>query len=144
MHMPAGAWVIVYYPRKGLFLLAKRSGRVNNPHRWNLFGGQLDPGESPIQAALRELKEESGIRASKRELLKIKTRRIRYSRSCGGFRHLHFYLLTAEKELRPTLNREHSKYAWFRAKAIPSSINRPTEIALRDGLLAKSMALATD
>lgn len=142
MEIPAGAWVIVYYPKKGLFLFAKRSGQVNNPHRWNLFGGQLDPGESPVQAAIRELREESGIRVSKRKLQKLKTRRIRCSRSSAGLRNLHYYLLTAEKEFRPRLNGEHSKYGWFRAKSIPSAVNRPTEIALRDGLLAKSASLA--
>lgn len=29
--------------------------------RFNLVGGKIEPGESPIEAAIRELKEESGI-----------------------------------------------------------------------------------
>ena len=143
MKMPAGAWIIVYHPKKRTFLFAKRSRRVNNPNRWNLFGGQLDPGESPIQAALRELQEESGIQATKGDLLKLKTRRIRCNRSRVGLWLLHFYMLTAGKEWRPRLNKEHSKYGWFRAGAIPSSVNRPTEVALRGGLLAKCASLTS-
>lgn len=142
MKIPAGAWIIVYYPKKGVFLFAKRSKRVNNPNRWNLFGGRVDPGEAPVQAALRELKEESGIQASKSDLRKLKTRCIRCAGSRAGVRLLHFYLLTAGKELRPKLNKEHSKYGWFRAGSLPSSVNRSTGVALRAGLLAKCVSLA--
>lgn len=141
MNNAAGAWVVVYCPKKRSFLLAKRSGRMNNPNRWNLFGGRLDPGESAVDAALRELREESGIRASKRELRKIKSRRIRRARGRTGLRDLHFFLLKAEKEVRPRLNNEHSSYGWFRAGSIPSSVNRPTGVALRHGVLTKCTSL---
>jgi 8-oxo-dGTP pyrophosphatase MutT (NUDIX family) len=34
---------------------------------WNGYGGKLEPGETPLQGAIRELEEESGIKASKIE-----------------------------------------------------------------------------
>lgn len=44
------------------FLLCRRASRLNaHASQWALPGGRLDPGESPEQAALRELDEELGV-----------------------------------------------------------------------------------
>jgi len=58
-------YVIVYVELVGpeitdpvLFIEKNRSGQEG---RFNLPGGKIEPGETPIQAAVRELKEETGI-----------------------------------------------------------------------------------
>ena len=44
------------------FILTRRSGKLRKHARqWALPGGRLDPGETPIQAALREMEEEVGL-----------------------------------------------------------------------------------
>jgi 8-oxo-dGTP pyrophosphatase MutT (NUDIX family) len=44
------------------FLLCRRGSRLNShPAQWALPGGRVDPGESAVDAALRELAEEVGI-----------------------------------------------------------------------------------
>jgi 8-oxo-dGTP pyrophosphatase MutT (NUDIX family) len=49
------------YPGKPL-LLGLRSRHLRAPHTWCCWGGRMEPGESPAQAAAREFREESGFR----------------------------------------------------------------------------------
>jgi 8-oxo-dGTP diphosphatase len=44
--------------RGGRVLIARR---VNPPQLWSLPGGKVEPGESPAQAAVREVREETGV-----------------------------------------------------------------------------------
>ena len=49
----------------GAFILTKRAPRMNrHAGQWALPGGRLDPGESPEEAALRELQEEVNLHLS--------------------------------------------------------------------------------
>lgn len=43
------------------FLLLKRHPQKSYGQHWNLPAGKLESGETPLQAALREVREESGI-----------------------------------------------------------------------------------
>lgn len=37
--------------------------KARNKNNWQLPGGRLEPGETPAQAVIREVKEETGLRA---------------------------------------------------------------------------------
>lgn len=63
------AWVILHTPDR--LILGKRSPTSNNPNQWNFFGGGIDEGESPAEAAVRELFEEINFKANISDLKKI-------------------------------------------------------------------------
>lgn len=52
------------------FLLCRRPSRMNrHAGQWALPGGRLDPGETPVDAALREVEEEIGLRLDESAVL---------------------------------------------------------------------------
>ena len=47
------------YQELAALLLTRRSARLrNHPNQWAFPGGKLEPGETPVQSALREMQEE--------------------------------------------------------------------------------------
>ncbi|MEQ9641489.1 MAG: CoA pyrophosphatase [Alphaproteobacteria bacterium] len=57
-------------PAEAGFLLTKRAPRLSgHPGQWAIPGGRVDPGESPLQGALRELREEVGLALDDSDLL---------------------------------------------------------------------------
>lgn len=52
--------IVVFHPQKDRILFCKRA---KDPYRglYNFVGGKAEPGEQPLDAAYRELKEETGI-----------------------------------------------------------------------------------
>lgn len=55
-----GAGILPICRKTGRLLVAMRGEQVNEPHTWGIFGGKMDDGETPEEAANRELTEESG------------------------------------------------------------------------------------
>ncbi len=133
---PPGAWAVIHCTKTDTYLLGKRSHAVNNGGAWNLFGGRVDRGEAPARALMRELAEEAGLRIKPKALRRISTIRHRDADD----RELHYFLLEVERELAPRLNREHSRYGWFKRRQLPSRFNLPTNVAIKHGLLKKNLA----
>ena len=94
------------------FLLMKHSSR------WDLPKGHLDPGETKQQAALRELKEETGLQASDVWLdpnFVFENRYwVSYKRNGGKrqLKELTIFLGTLLHD-KPILVTEHEGYEWF-------------------------------
>lgn len=84
----------------GKVLLLKRSGRVLTPNRWNLPGGTAEPGETAIQTATREAREEAGP---------LPPHRVRRTTCPGSFA---IFVASVDRPFKPRLNWESSGYRW--------------------------------
>lgn len=90
-----------------LFQLRDNNPNIKNKNKWSLFGGGVDNEESPLNAAIRELKEELGIKISKTQLKKILTITIDKQKN-------HIYKISLNKRTSELRLNEGSKMAYFK------------------------------
>lgn len=64
-----GVSAVVFHREKQKYLLMKRSEEKEiNPSVWEFPGGAIDEGESPREAVIRELEEETSLKADVKRL----------------------------------------------------------------------------
>ena len=58
---------VILFNRKGELLLLLRDNipTIGHPDHWNIVGGAIEEGETPEEAALREVQEEIGFRLAR-------------------------------------------------------------------------------
>lgn len=102
---------VIVCQRKGKILLMKRSADIPQGGKWAAAGGKLEKGEEPLEAAIRELFEETAIQLKNQDLQYCFTAYyvfpdIQYT--------LHFFKAELLGEIQIELNqREHSEYLWI-------------------------------
>ncbi|MFW5884778.1 MAG: NUDIX domain-containing protein [Patescibacteria group bacterium] len=69
MRQSAGA--LITYGKKVLVLLRDDIPEIPDPGCWQLIGGYLEPNETPLEALIREIKEEANLQISKDEPIEI-------------------------------------------------------------------------
>ena len=91
--------------------------RIDNPNDfWQMPQGGIDIGENPLQAAYRELKEETQIELpNKADYLHETTNKT------GSTLHIYFY--KSAEALKPHINSEHIGWAYFSKNALPDNID---------------------
>lgn len=127
-----GAGCMILSIRTGRFLFSLRPDDVDDePKTWSLWGGKAEPGEEPIDTALREAIEETGIALS------------------GSIQHLRrkqmsrfFYdtfLLTVDDEFDPVKTNESAGYVWAPLDKLPSPLHWGLKDLLGDYTAVKIM-----
>lgn len=92
----------------GKVLLLKRAPtHTTNPEKWCFVTGYLEPGESPEEAAVRELREELGLQASP-----ARSGRVVVVETGWSSLHVHPFLF-AVPDFPVTLDWEHTDWAWI-------------------------------
>ena len=92
-HLVVNAWII---NDDGEFLITQRSANKSHPLMWECTGGSALIGESSLQAAIREVKEELGIDVSGDGAIFIGESR-RFYDSCPDI--LHVWLFKSNEKI---------------------------------------------
>ncbi len=107
------ATIVVRNSETAKFLLMKRAdSKKMMPGKWEFPGGGIDEGETPEEAALRELEEETGLKAEisgsgKPEVIDTEH---------GELRIFPFLVETKAEEI--VLSREHTERLWIRKEEL--------------------------
>jgi 8-oxo-dGTP pyrophosphatase MutT (NUDIX family) len=124
-----GSWLIVHKGQK--VLLAHRfPGSSSDPNKWDWFGGGVDSGESPKDAAIREFREEAGYDFSS---LKDQVRPLLAVANPIQGGKCYFFCVEAPPDLKIELNHEHDRWAWFGLNQIQGmalQMNWPTATSI--------------
>ena len=100
----------VFCEYEGRVLFLKRNSEKIEGLRWGVPGGKLESGEKPVEAAIRELAEEAGIRGSHETLKTISSLYVR--RPEVDFIFHMFFLPLHELPLLQIAPDEHIESCW--------------------------------
>lgn len=95
----------IFFTDGSSVLLLKRAEPGDNKNTWCLPGGKIEEGESPIDAARREAKEECG---------KVKGSRFEDSKERDGQHVWSTFFFRVNKPFKCKLSKEHSDWKWFK------------------------------
>lgn len=102
------ATIVVRNPENEKILLMKRAdSKKMMPGRWEFPGGGVEEDETPEEAALRELEEETGLE----EEMSVRGESAEIDTVHGRLRIFPFLVETVEGKI--ALSREHTDYKWI-------------------------------
>ncbi len=111
-----GSVVIAYIEWNGKLLFLLTHPNKAQGLTWSVPGGKIDSGETPIQAIVREVKEETGIQMSQESFFDCGKLYARTSRD-----DFNLQIFKAKVDMLPsvTINqREHTEFRWLEPREI--------------------------
>lgn len=123
-----GAGLLIFRPNDGKVLMTRRAAGETSAGYWDFAGGSVEPGETELEAAVREGREELGSLPR----LRIYTEPVWWAPNP----FFAFALFLAEMDAsgdgwEPVLNDEHDLYGWFHPKQLPTPILEGAQAGVR-------------
>ena len=120
-----GAGCIFLAKDTGRFCIAHRSRSVEQPNTWGTWGGAMDSGETPIEAARREVEEEAGYTGDAQFVPLF------VFNHSSGFRYSNF-LAIVETEFTPQMDWETQGFKWVEFGEWPQPLHFGMQSILAD------------
>jgi len=102
----------LFIEHEGRLLLLHRQENKSQGNLWGIPGGKLDKGETPLQAVLRETKEETGYDFSGQAVESLGTVYIEYNESDHFVYHMFRAKLVDDPSAVKINFREHKGFTW--------------------------------
>jgi 8-oxo-dGTP pyrophosphatase MutT (NUDIX family) len=110
-----GALVYARSTNRYLFLLRNKSKHAGS---WGIVGGKVDPGETVMQALIREIQEEIRLDFSEKKFIPLETF------TADNHKFIYYtFLVGVEEEFVPGLNNEHRGYCWVELNDHPKPLH---------------------
>jgi dihydroneopterin triphosphate diphosphatase len=109
-----------------LEILALRRGpNGRNPGSWETVHGTIEPGETPVQASLRELREETGLVPAK--FYNLSRTEAFYQHRTNELALIPVFAAFVAPEVTVTLSAEHDRAEWLRPRDAAERFAWPRE-----------------
>ncbi|HEV8455612.1 MAG TPA: NUDIX domain-containing protein [Gemmatimonadales bacterium] len=96
-------------------LCLRRGPEGRSPGSWEAVHGHIDPGETPVAAALREIHEETGLKPER--LYSLSRAEAFYRHSENEVVLIPVFAAFVPRNAKVKLSKEHDEYDWLRSQA---------------------------
>lgn len=125
---------VAIFNEQGDILLQKRTDK----HVWGVISGHVEYGENVTQAALREIKEETGCEALIRRLIGVYSDPESQTYEDSDGRKIHYittyFEATFVEQFHPVSNEETEALRFFSIHSLPSNLLKMSPYWLEDAL----------
>ena len=138
-----GAFICVFNRDFSKILLLRRNEqkRKKSNSEWGNVGGSIEPGETPVQACIREAREETGVHLNSDDLFPILDKRLPQSKRYHHESVMHFYATSIDENTKISLNDESDTYEWFGPENLPDKTLDPKKDIMELWEIAKKKRL---
>lgn len=108
--MKESSGILILNKNKKVLILRSSSMSVGpSSEVWSIPKGEIDKGESSLEAAIRETREEAGLSIDPKHLMFLGEKKYKTNR-----KKIFVYLYNAKnmEDINPKLNSENDKYLW--------------------------------
>ena len=130
----AGGLFLAKDTKRFLFLLRTQGKTAGT---WGLVGGKKEPADqTPHDTLMREVSEEVGKTPPIKKVIPLEL-----FTSRDQLFHYNTYVLLVDREFIPTLNNEHSAYAWCDIGTCPKPLHQGVRTSLSNKIIRTKLEL---
>lgn len=103
-----------------ILLLERKDSKGDKSQEWGNIGGSMELGETPLQACVREAREEIGVRLKQNALKLVQIKKVPLSEPHSQV--IHFFTTSIDERTPIELDSESNSYKWFDLEKLPSRL----------------------